>query len=468
MDGLELGTDEWFATYLLEKLSDDYERLQKCYQYREGTNPLPGWGTGQSLSQYAQIIDLSRLNFAWQIVSAHVSRKELKSIQTAESTADGDEVADDLLFGSALELQFSDAALSKATYGRGYLTILPNEHGEGSDKVSIVASDAWRTYVMRDDLRPWLARAAVTIGWDPVESKDHVTLFKAGEGGADGYSVRWSAFREGGQSRFPSKEDATQFRVDLNDGEWEREATIPSPSGSRCQVVEFSTETGKGEFERHYATLDRINHTILQRVVITVMQAFKQRAVAGEFPTHYPEGHPRAGEPIDYDELFKAGPDALWFIPGGAKMWESDAVDIRPILEAIRDDLKHLAAAASIPMYVLAPDAANGSAEGANAARETQSLKTRRDEKRDKRALAAVMFAAFLALGDGSRAVESKIMAEFENSALISEYDRANVAKLLADAGFSHSFIARTVYGLSAQLVREETSARNREVLQGR
>lgn len=462
-DGFELGTDEWFATYLVTRLSDDFERLEKCYTYREGTNALPGWGTGQSLSQYDQIIDLSRLNFAWQIVSAHVSRKELRGIQTADSTAEGDEVADALVFGSALELQFSDAMLSKATYGRGYLTVVSDEAGDGPERVSVVASDAWQTYAMPDDIRPWLTRAAVTIGWNPVTSEDFVTLYMAGADGKDGYSVRWVAFRENGESAFPSRDQPLPITLTLDDGSWMKEAAVPSPGGQRCQVVQFSTETGKGEFERHYATLDRINHTILQRVVITVMQAFKQRAVSGKFPQHFPEGHPRAGEEIDYDALFEAGPDALWFIPEDAKMWESDAVDIRPILEAIQDDLKHLASAASIPMYVLSPDAANGSAEGANAARETQSLKTRRDEKRDKRSLAALMHVAFLGAGDESRAVEPGIVAEFENSALVSELDKANVSKQLRDSGFSHEFIARRVFGLTAVQVREEQIARRRE-----
>lgn len=465
MDEFELGSDEWYATYLLGQLSDDYARLLKCYQYREGENPLPGWGTGQSLSQYSQIIDLSRLNFAWQIVSSHVSRKELKSIQTAESTADGDEVADDFMFGSALDLQFSDAMLSKATYGRGYLTVFANE-GSGGTEVSVVASDAWTTYSMPDPVRPWLAKAAVTIGWDPVESKDLVTLFRAGENDGQAYSVRWTAFREDGQSLFPARgSESTSFSVDLADGVWEKESLVYFPNSSRCAVVEFATETGKGEFEKHYTTLDRINHTILQRVVVTVMQAFKQRAVSGKFPTHYPEGHPKAGELIDYEKFFEAGPDAIWFIPEEAKMWESGAVDIGPILEAVRDDLKHLAAATSIPMYVLAPDAANGSAEGANAARETQSLKTRRDMKRDKRSLACVTSLGFAALGDESRADEAKIVAEFENSTLISEYDKANVSKMLADAGFSHEFIARTVFGMTSQQVREEKAAKNRERL---
>lgn len=467
MDEFELGSDEWFATYLVQMLSNDYTRIEKCYQYREGTNELPGWGTGQSLSQYRAIVDLSRLNFAWLIVSAHVSRKELKAVHTAESTADGDEVADALMFSTALESQYSDAQLSKATYGRGYLTLLADDKIEGPESLSVVASDAWQTYAIRDSLRPWLTRAAVTIAFDPVKSEDYVTLYKAGEDGKAGYSVRWVSFRESGESQFPTKDNPSNITLNLADGEWAKEAPIESPAGERCPVVEFSTETGKGEFERQYATLDRINHTILQRVVITVMQAFKQRAVEGELPSHYGEDHEQAGEPIDYNSLFEAGPDAMWILPKGSKMWESDAVDIRPILEAIRDDLKHLAAAVSIPMYALAPDAANGSAEGANAAREMQSLKTRRDEKRDKRALAALIHLAFTALGDETRAAESGIKVEFENSTLISEFDRANVAKLLRDAGFSHQFISREVFGLSAQQVREETSARNRDALVG-
>lgn len=467
MADFELGSDEWFADHLLSGLAADYERLLKCYRYREGTNQLPAWGTGQSLSMYSQIIDLSRLNFAWQIVSAHVSRKELKSVRSALATHEGDSVADELAFASALDLQFSDAMLSKGTYGRGYLTVSADETVEGPENVYLTASDAWQTFALRDAKRPWLVRAAVTVGWDAVASEDTVTLHRSADGDSAGYSVQWRAFRESGESTFPSPEDGvTSFSVVLDDGSWVKQPSVPYPEGQRCQVFEFSTETGKGEFERHYATLDRINHTILQRVVITVMQAFKQRAVAGDFPTEYPENHPRAGETIDYDELFKAGPDALWFIPEGAKMWESAAVDIRPILDAVRDDLKMLASAASIPIYVLAPEAAGGSAEGARSASETQTRKTRRDERRDKRVLASVLSAEFRLLGDEARAVESKIEVEFEDSTLVSPFDRANVFKTLRDGGASRQFALQRAYGLTSAQIQQEAAFAAREALQ--
>ena len=72
---------------------------------------------------------------------------------------------------------------------------------------------------------------------------------------------------------------------------------------------------------------------------------------------------------IDYKELFRQGPDALWLVPGDAKFWESGVTDITPLVTALSADIKHLAAASGTPLDILSPDV-SGSAEGAQLKRE--------------------------------------------------------------------------------------------------
>jgi hypothetical protein len=62
---------------------------------------------------------------------------------------------------------------------------------------------------------------------------------------------------------------------------------LPAPI---VPVVRFGNRmdlagNAKGEFETHLPILDRINYTILQRLEILTLQAFRQRAVKG-IPTH--------------------------------------------------------------------------------------------------------------------------------------------------------------------------------------
>jgi hypothetical protein len=73
---------------------------------------------------------------------------------------------------------------------------------------------------------------------------------------------------------------------------------------------------------------------------------------------------------IDYNDAFVAAPGSLWKLPKDAKIWESAVTDLRPLLQAIKDDLEHLAAVTSTPLHTITPDAAAGSAEGAGLMRE--------------------------------------------------------------------------------------------------
>jgi hypothetical protein len=59
----------------------------------------------------------------------------------------------------------------------------------------------------------------------------------------------------------------------------------------------------------HLPILDRINYTILNRLEIATLQAFRQRAIKG-VPDKDAEGNE-----IDYDDIFSADPGALWQLP---------------------------------------------------------------------------------------------------------------------------------------------------------
>jgi len=136
-------------------------------------------------------------------------------------------------------------------------------------------------------------------------------------------------------------------------------------------IVKFANRDEVGEYERHLDILDRINWGLLQRLVITATQAWKQRAIKGELPTHDAEG-----TEIDYSAVFAPGAGALWTLPDGVDIWESQQTDIQPLLTAIKDDVTHLAAVTRTPMSMLMPEGANQSAEGAAFAREGLVFKT--------------------------------------------------------------------------------------------
>jgi hypothetical protein len=151
----------------------------------------------------------------------------------------------------------------------------------------------------------------------------------------------------------------------------------------------------------HLDHLDRINHMLLQRMVIATMQAFRQRAVRGNLPEL-----DDAGNPIDYNDLFVADPGAMWQLPEGVEIWESGQVDLGPILQSVKDDVQQLAAVTFTPQHYLIPEASrsSGSAEGAQLSREGLVFKTEDRIARASIGWKQVMSLAFRLLGDDARA----------------------------------------------------------------
>jgi hypothetical protein len=410
---------------------------------------------------------MSRLNFAEQLVNSVTNRKKPIGFRTA---APGDQTGDPLAWetwiANHMQVQIRDLFDDEGTYGSAFLTVTGQQLTQlGGDHSMplMVRSNGWNTAVERNPIRPWVLDAVVTVGHSDVYGVDTLTLLRPG--------YFRQAFRRAAVSTIPSDGSVWYPGTDWTwvDG--------PQALGYTDEVpcVEFSSPGGIGEFELHIDTLDRINHTILQQLIITAMQAFRQRGIMpgktdgenGEpeaFPEFYPAEHPNAGERIDYDKIYEAGPAALWFLPKDSKVWESSVTDIRPIIEAVSAHLKHLAGASSTPLYVLSPEAANGSAEGAALARETNLFKVGDRIERDTSSLARAQYFAFLARRDMLRADAATIETIWSPVEFADIGKRAAAARDAKQGGLSQSMINEKFFQLTPAELAQETTNHNDEL----
>ena len=138
---------------------------------------------------------------------------------------------------------------------------------------------------------------------------------------------------------------------------------------------------------------------ILQRLIIATTQAFKQKYIKGDFPTHDPDGNE-----IDYNGLFESAPGAMWMLPPDADIGEMDQTSMQDILSAVRADIQDFAAVTRTPMHYLTPDGANQSAEGAALSREGLVFKTEDRINRATVGWSKVMSLMFKYMGDEERA----------------------------------------------------------------
>jgi len=416
----------WYFRQLFNELSDRgrRDRLEMLNDYVSGNAPLPR-GAERAREAYEAFMRMARSNFAHLVVSALAERLRLTGFRSA---AESDETGDPEL-GNLWEragLNVTSADVHKATLGLSEAYVIVGEIDEDTDAAVVTYEDPRFIVGMPDPANSRRLIAALKIKYDVADNVDRAYLYLAGKVFAAGANAQvWVGERKAMGRMGP------MAGFDGRDWDWS-----PARSGAlrhdRNPVVRFDNADGMGEFEAHVDLLDRINHQILQRMTIAVMQAFRQRAVKG-LPTVYPKGHPKEGQEIDYGDVFVSDPAAVWHLPPGAEMWESGVIDLRPLLEAVREDVTHLGAVTKTPLYYLMPGGENQSAEGAVAQRENLVFKALDRIERLKPKWVDVVALMLLQAGATDRRALARLGTIWAAPEMLSLAERADAAAKAAN-----------------------------------
>lgn len=417
----------WWLQKCAKKLADRRPRLEKLALYHDGNPPLPV-GAESARSAYQAFQKKARTNFAELIVGSVRERCSVRSIRTAvETDIDGDDQAWAMWKENNLDIEFSDVLENMLALGDGYMIV--GLDPDDDTQVVITGEDPRQVVTIHNPARQSEVRAALKLFHDPDEQKDYAYLFLQGEKGDDGVRAnarRFVAYRDRKSPGRTLNFSASSFTWDEDlggiAGEELNHKIVP--------VVRFRNRRGIGEFEPHLDVLDRINHTLLQRMVIATYQAFRMHAIKVE-DQDMPDEDPETGEKINYDDILTADPGMFLKVPKNAEFWESQQADMQGVLSSIKDDVLHLAAVTRTPLSVVSPDAANQSATGAELIKEGQIFKTEDKQKRAAASLALVYSIAFLCLEDEERAEKRKIVIDFapsERFSLQQKYDAASKA----------------------------------------
>jgi hypothetical protein len=434
-DASEPMSPGWWLENLGKQLYADQPRLNLLDSYFRGNPPLPS-SAPSARPAYQLFQRTSRVNFAETIVEAVRHRMIPLGFRTG---ADGDELGDKaarlLWQQNDLDVESVDVHQGMLALSRSYAMV-----GKVDDQVLITAEDP-RQVITSHDPATRRVRAGLKVYRDESMSTDWAYLHLPG--------WLYVAGR-------PAPKSAEVLASGFSAKHWTWSGTFPIPEAQgRVPIVRFQNARGMGEFEPHVDTLDRINTMILQRVVIAVMQAFRQRAVKGELPSH-----DAAGNPIDYDSLFAAGPDALWTLPPGVEMWESAGVDMTPVLASVKADLQYLAASTFTPMHIFMPEAVTGSAEGASLAREGLVFKTRGATGRAGIGWRETVSLAFLFQGDPERANLAALEPMWASPEQLSLAERGSAAAQAKASGVPWRSIMTEIWQFPPELVDRMESER--------
>lgn len=405
-------------------------RLQMLHDYRRGEARLPQ-GADNMREAFRVFQSKARANFCDLIVSAVSERMTPTGFQTAiDADVTGDAEVGRLWSRSGLDVVAADVHDLMLSLGESYVIVGQLDEEVGTP---LITSEDPRFLVGEPD--PTNDRrllAALKVLHDDAEGEDRAYLYLPGSGTASGNAEVWVARRTATAFLVADSERLVTPSTpipgfDPRGWEWDqdRSGQLPHP---RMPVIRFVNKDGLGEFEPHLDVIDRINHQILQRMVISTMQAFRQRAAK-----NLPLTDPDTGEEVDYSEVFVADPGALWQLPEGTELWESGQVDLTPILSAVKNDVEHLAAQTKTPMHMMSPAGVNQSAEGASLIREGLVFKVDDRIARTGFRWAQVMAVVLLAANMAERADIAKLRTLWAPSARLSLAERADAATKLKD-----------------------------------
>ncbi|TQF03923.1 phage portal protein [Kitasatospora acidiphila] len=337
----------WWLLRLGTTLAADTDRLETLQQYDSGKHPLPT-GNRKMRETYHRLQKMSRSNYTGLIAEAVRERLSVLGFRTGSAGSQStDEEAWRIWQANSLDADCGIVHHQAGALGRAYVIVGPNPQDPTTPIITpesplsvIHESDPIRSRVLLAAMKTWLDSISgrqLAIVYLP----DRICYFRAVKEGQSGTAWQATAWEPD-----PDKSEA------------------PNPLGE-VPVIPFVNRRqrnlmGMGEFEDVTDIQDRINVTVLDRLVTQAMQAYRQRWIKGV------EVEDENGNP---QRPFDPGADLLWIVPDAdASFGDFQATDLKPILSACSADIRDIAAISRTPPHYLLADIANVSGDALAAA----------------------------------------------------------------------------------------------------
>jgi hypothetical protein len=337
------GTPEWWLLRLGKKLSDEQARFNRLESYWAGTPPLPH-GNRRMREAYKRLQRIARTNFGALIAEAVLERLKVVGFRAgSKATADADDKAWQWWQRNNLDADSGLVHRAAVILSRSYVCV--GEDPDEPGKALVTAEDPRQVIHESSPTNRRKVIAALKTYWDDVERAQIAILYLPDE-------IHYY------RSTSTVRRDVEAVRL-WNVNSWDVEDIIDNPLGE-VPVTPFVNRpdmagNGLGEFEDVIDILDRINTVILDRLVISAMQAYRQRWAKGVSLTD------ENGNPTDQ---FDPGADLLWSVEDeAAQFGEFSPTDLTPIIKSIESDVQYLSAITRTPPHYVLSGIVNASGD---------------------------------------------------------------------------------------------------------
>lgn len=340
------GTPGALFIQLVNQLQGNRNRYDLLWNYYLGKHPLPE-GDARATETYRRFQKKARSNFTGLVVESVRERLQVTGFRASESdSSEVDKESWRIWQANSLDADSDLVHLAALVCSEAYVIVGPNP----DDKLTpiITPESATEVTAMFDPILRRKPMAAVKVWCDMMDGLHHARLLLP-----DGFVSLVGP---------PMSCNSQQL---ADPAGWTVEDEAPNEFGV-VPVVRFVNRPilpngqGLGEFEDVTDIQDRMNNTILDRLVISKMQAYRQRWAKGVSLSD------QDGNPV---EAFIPGVDMLWAVEDeNAQFGDFQVTDIGTILSAIGDDIKDLAAITRTPPHYLMGQIVNASGDALKAA----------------------------------------------------------------------------------------------------
>lgn len=349
------GTPDWWLVRLGKQLDENAKKYQVLEDYYTGAHPLPE-GDRRARELFRQLQKKARTNYCELIVDAPRERLKVVGFSTG---AKGTDATDNEAWRvwQANKMDANSGLVHTATlkFGIGYVIVGPNPKDPKTPIITV--EDPCQVIHASDPLDWRKLRAAVKTWWDDVQQRCYAVVYLPN-------AIHYY------RSAKPVKSMDQVAKNRWTAGWWE---TDPDVNGGKpalnpigqVPVVPFVNRpdlkgNGAGEFEGVIDIQDRINMQVLDRLVISKMQAYRQRWAKGVSMTDE-DGNPT--------QPFVPGVDLLWSVEDDkAQFGDFEAADITQQLASVRDDVQDMASISKTPPHYLLTGIINASGDALSAA----------------------------------------------------------------------------------------------------